>query len=60
MSERPITGQDFQAGLSSLRSNQIRSVAERLSKSGKAHDIEEGYKKRGVSSKEAERRVGRQ
>ena len=28
-----------------------------LSKNGKAHDIEKGYKKRGVSSKEAERRA---
>jgi hypothetical protein len=25
----------------------------------KAHDVEKGYKKRGVSSKEAERRVSR-
>src|SRR5215467_3391668 len=68
MSEGSITVQDFQAGM--LISEVIKSVCldggpmARGSKKKytskqkrKAHDIEKGYKKRGVSNKEAERRA---
>jgi hypothetical protein len=79
MSEGSITGQDVQADMLILQSNQnpiCRRNALVLSNSSdggpmargskkkytskqkrKAHDIEKGYKKRGVSSKEAERRA---